>query len=234
MRPIKLTTCAFILFISATSASAQSEAKPESHFAIGATVGVSFDQWNLNYLEPTGDGITASSKARTGYQGGVSFAYQLSNHWNLKAGLEVQSKHLEYRLDGLHFDQDFNGVGFNDSHIIYNTKATLLSIPVEIEYQFGTSKLVPFVSLGFSGDYVLNENPDGTIYYSNGTTETLPEAELLRKSNLALLAGAGIYYRASSAISISLNPFFHYSLFHEDQDLYTYGWGLKAGIYYNL
>lgn len=213
---------------------AQSDEETVSRFSLGVSAGLMLNQWNLNSVESPGDSVTASSNSYVGYLGNVSGTYAFSKHCKLKMAAEVQTRKSDYRLDGLHFGQDFNGTGFNDSHIIWNSKAVILAVPVTVEYVFGTKRILPFVSLGLASEFKLKETADGTVYYSDGTTDNLSSNELAKKNNVAVVAGAGIYYAVSGKISLAVNPIFTYSLLHDDLHRYVYSFGATAGIFYNL
>jgi hypothetical protein len=151
----------------------------------------------------------------------------------LKISTEVQRKKFNYRLDGLHFYQDFDGLGFNDSHIIYDSKAIIVAVPVTVEYLFGTKKVLPFIALGLAPEFIL-ETTDGTIYYSDGTTDPTATGGVFRKSNVVAFTGAGIYYRAANKISLSIGPEFNYSLQGDMMKMHRYSFALIAGAFYNL
>ena len=234
MKLLKLSLISSVLLGISLPIFAQSPEDHVNHFSLGVLAGLSVDQWNLNSSDSLGVGITTSSDGHLGYSGSASGIYSFSKHWKLKISPGIQSKELDYRIDGLHFGIDFNGTGFNDSHIVYNVKATTITMPVTVEYVWGTKKILPFISLGIAGELVLKQSSDGIIYYSNGTTQPVSSGGLIRKNNVAAVASAGIYYRATGKISFSISPEFTYSLLHDAQSWNQYSFGGRAGVFYNF
>lgn len=234
MKLLRLLFLLTILFVVPCTLSAQTDQNHLSHFSVGVSGGLTGDQLDLTSDEVTSDELTSGSAGHLGYLGNVSTAYRFGKHFKLSIAAELQSKHIEYRIDGLHFASDFNGTGFNDSHIIYQTKASIIAVPLTAEYIFGTKKLLPFISMGLAAEFIVNQNSDGTIYYSNGTTEPVSAENLVKQNNIAVVTGAGVYYTLTNKISLSVSPLFSYSMLEGGAKSHRYSFGVRAGVFYNL
>ncbi|HUM46327.1 MAG TPA: hypothetical protein PLD84_05335, partial [Chitinophagales bacterium] len=95
-------------------------------------------------------------------------------------------------------------------------------------------KLLPFISMGLAAEFIVNQHSDGTICYSNGTTEPVSAEDLVRQNNIAIVTGAGIYYTLKNKISLSLSPLFSYSMLEDGAKSHRYSFGVRAGVFYNL
>ena len=233
MLSLRYTLLSVTLCLSFLYTFAQSTESYSTHFSVGLSAGLTYDWLATKSDDQLSDGVTATSKIQTGYLGKVTLGYSFNQHWKIKCAPELQKERLNYRIDGLHFSQDFNGSGFNDSHVIYDVSATNLSIPLTVEFVFGNKRIQPFISVGGAGEFILKQNLKGVIYYSNGTTSDL-SGDFLRKTNIAITTSAGVYYNITEKTSLSVSPIFTHSFLNNSFNLHQNSLGITAGVFYNL
>ncbi|MGB3075697.1 MAG: hypothetical protein WBB36_10275 [Chitinophagales bacterium] len=216
------------------SATAQSfeSVQCKSKFSIGFEAGLFANNAVLKDNNSLPEDVTQSITGVWNFSGNIITAYYIDDRFKIKFSPGIENKQLEYRLDGLHFYQDFNGTGFNDSHVIYTEEAIAISLPLEAEYKFTTGKFSPFLSAGCATDFLMNKKYHASIYYSNGTEEIVSEAELFRNVDFALVAQGGFYFQATDNINLHANAFVKYFLLHQEIDMKQYHAGLRIGISY--
>jgi len=176
--------------------------------------------------------ITQSVIPHWGYSVRLEAKYAIAKKIFLTLQPGIERMELDYRLDGLHFGQDFNGIGFNDSHIIYSEQSLFFCLPLIAEYQFTAGKFSPFLSIGASADFKLSSEQSAIIYYSDGTIDSACVADLFRTNNYAAIANAGINYLITKRIGFSVSASFKYFFLRSEVDLQQYHLAGILGIYY--
>jgi len=210
-----------------------------SKFSLGFDLGLFRNQASPD-LDNSSPDIEHSVIGHWDYGGNVSLEYSFTRHWKILAcpGIEIKKLELQLNVDKLDFGDEFDGLGFNgysgtDPHIIsYNEQASFFTLPVLIKYDFNAGRFSPIISAGGSVDFLLSKNEHTTAYYNNGTQESWSEQDLFRSTDAALLFQAGMRYRASKKISISLNCLFKYFLLDKDLIVRQFYFGLAGGVQY--
>ncbi|HXU25661.1 MAG TPA: outer membrane beta-barrel protein [Bacteroidia bacterium] len=165
------------------------------------------------------------------YTTGLDFAYQLSKHFTLSLGVLYSSMGYNTKQEEFEFGPPNNTVAHGYSTYKYN----YITVPIRADFYFTRKKIAPFVTLGASANFFVNEKSTQYITYNDGHTDTQSFSgnnSGLSKCNLQAQAGAGVdftlgksHIRIFPIFRMSFTPMNNKGILHEY--LYLGGLGIN-------
>lgn len=168
-------------------------------YRVGAKVGVNATVPSVVSRVNAVEGISSHYKAGISFQSGLAFEIPLTD--KLTLGPE-----LHFKLKSFLFNSEVT-VGDNETNTSEGKESqSWLSLPVSVQYKLMESKLNPYVSLGISGDYLLNAHIVMARNRVNATS--IPEREyditdVRKKINMSAIASCGIKLKLGAGYVVS-------------------------------
>jgi hypothetical protein len=232
----------FILLISAVSAVAQEEHKPEvPKFAIGVNFSPSCA---YRYLHITDEGSSSGKlikdllneyyKPKFGYTTGLDFSWFASRRLTLETGLWFSDKGFQSKWISTE-----TAVGqtnpYEKARLLFTSG--YLSVPLKLNFNIITTPVTFFISAGMSADLLLYAKNKVFLVYESGEKETLTinERSGLRDLNVSYIGSLGVEYGFLKNFRVRLEPTFMMTILPVySGEIKNYLWTLggNVGIYY--
>ncbi len=167
-------------------------------YSIGVSGGVNLSQ--VKVLESYGTYNLNDDRGKykyngLGYQVGAKINFYLKERIELNAEITLMGNKFQYK-----------NTMFGYADLTLNETQTNLQVPVSITYDFGRSKIKPFLRLGGYAGYLLGDNGSFTRKYNDNSFAdvTGPAISLLKQRNVfnyGLIAGGKIRCKAGAYFS---------------------------------
>lgn len=147
--------------------------------------------------------------AGLGYSAGLLFGYRINKRWNVEAGALWEKK--LYYTKGEYFDKSKLGQYWNNAEIYsVDGNCHMITIPVNIRYNFSTGKRNDWFITGGMSSYLMNkEYYDYTYeYYGDVHTKGYTYKENSQAWMAAINLGVGYERRIGKSFQFRVEPYF--------------------------
>ncbi|HRP55909.1 outer membrane beta-barrel protein [Agriterribacter sp.] len=144
-----------------------------------------------------------------GYSAGLLFGYRLSKRWAVEAGALWEKK--LYYTKGEYFDKSKLGQYWNNAEIYsVNGNCRMITIPVNVRYNFNAGKKSDWFITGGMSSYLMNkEYYDYTYeYYGDVHTKGYAYKENSQVWMAAINLGAGYERKIGRSLRFRIEPYF--------------------------
>src|SRR5258708_31575516 len=169
-------------------------------YRLGVKFNLNSTQPNVLEFNPIANGHGAY-KHQIGYSGGVTGELPFTQHLTLNAELHYTLKAFSYEFQSIN-----PGETVPYSTTTGQEQQTMLSLPILVQYQIKENRFNPYLTGGFSTDYLFASTITGEEKRTKGQgiePQTFDMTLQRQKINISLLAGAGIKVLIASGFIVS-------------------------------
>lgn len=194
------------------------------------------------------DILNKNDQPKMGYTAGLNMCNNFSKHIGIEVGLQYSNKGYAFQQSDLTFSNNIDpryGFVYNSNgsalpsqiKLIYNY--IYLDIPISAIFRFGEKRIQFITSIGITTNILLNTTVKSVVTYDDSTVknQTNKLNYDFNKLNISPTISAGINYKISSKMNISVAPAFRYGILKIiDAPITAYLWsaGLNVTCYYAI